>query len=103
MDDLTEAFLRSLGRMHAEQAADDLTALAARNIGAVFAAQAKAERSRALHARLEANLAQMGAHRAAMERKYGPMDVLKERMMARPGMRSQIMMRASYHEWPADR
>ena len=100
MDDLTEQFIRSLGRMHAEQGANDLRDSFARGISAVFAEQAKAERSRARCARLEASMAQWGALRAEAERRYGPLDVLRERMMARPGMRSQLMMRASWHEWP---
>ena len=103
MDDITEQFIRSAGKAFAAMEADNLRDTFARGVSAMFAEQAKAERSqtrdRARSTRLEASMAQWGAMRADAEAKYGPLDVLKERMMARPGMRSQLMMRASFHDW----
>lgn len=97
-DDLTEAFIRSAGKVFAMLEADEFRDSVAAGISAAFAEQ-DAERSRQRHARLAGYAARHQAMLASAERRYGPLDVLKERLLDHGGISARIMCRASYHEW----
>lgn len=69
------------------------------SLRAIYAKQDKAEKSRALHARLEDHVTQMSALRAKAAAKYGDPAMMQARMSMRPGM---LWSRVSFDVWPEE-